>query len=268
MATITAFEVGYCTHIGCMALKGAGFRVCKFPSRAWLLEAGGKRWLWDTGYASWFEQYTREGVFRIYRQMTPVYFDPQASLAQQLLARGITGGDIDGIILSHFHADHVAGLRDFPGVACLCSGEGWQQVRHLRGFAALRQAFVPGLFPAEFESSLTFFERFESVALPAALMPFDRGYLLPGSNDEILLVPLPGHAAGHFGAFVLTDAGWTLLAADAAWSPTSYRELKGPSRLANLVMADPAAFYRTLEKLNQLWQQGQVDIRLCHEGDL
>jgi len=106
------------------------------------------------------------------------------------------------------------------------------------------------------------------VALPAALMPFDRGYLLPGSNDEILLVPLPGHAAGHFGAFVLTDAGWTLLAADAAWSPTSYRELKGPSRLANLLMSDPAAFYRTLEKLNQLWQQGQVDIRLCHEGDL
>jgi hypothetical protein len=88
MAKITAFEVGYCTHIGCMALKGAGLRVCKFPSRAWLLEAGDKRWLWDTGYASWFEQYTREGVFRLYRQLTPVYFDAEASLARQLLASG------------------------------------------------------------------------------------------------------------------------------------------------------------------------------------
>lgn len=40
MAKVTVFEVGYCTHIGCMALRGAGFRVCKFPARAYLLEVG------------------------------------------------------------------------------------------------------------------------------------------------------------------------------------------------------------------------------------
>lgn len=39
MAKVTVFEVGYCTHIGCMALRG-GFRVCKFPARAYLLEVG------------------------------------------------------------------------------------------------------------------------------------------------------------------------------------------------------------------------------------
>lgn len=268
MAKITAFEVGYCTHIGCMALKGAGLRVCKFPSRAYLLEVGDTRWLWDTGYASWFEQYTRVGVFQLYRQLTPVYFDPDESLARQLLAKGLTGGDIRAVILSHFHADHVAGLRDFTNVSCICSGEGWSQVRALRGFAALRQAFVPGLFPDDFESSLTFIEGFESLALSASLAPFERGYVLPGSDGQILLVPLPGHAAGHVGAFVLTDDGWTLLAADAAWSPANYRELRGPSRLANLVMSDATAYYQTLERLNQLWQNGVVDIRLCHEGDL
>ncbi|HAI49352.1 MAG TPA: MBL fold metallo-hydrolase, partial [Enterobacteriaceae bacterium] len=66
----------------------------------------------------------------------------------------------------------------------------------------------------------------------------------------------------------LTDDGWTLLAADAAWSPDNYREMRGPSRLANLVMSDPAAYYQTLRHLNQLWKKGDVDIRLCHEGDL
>lgn len=49
MATITTFETGYCTHLGCIALKGAAWKVCKFPARASLIEAGGKRWLWDTG---------------------------------------------------------------------------------------------------------------------------------------------------------------------------------------------------------------------------
>lgn len=83
-----------------------------------------------------------------------------------------------------------------------------------------------------------------------------------------MLVDLPGHAAGHIGAFILTDNGWTLLASDAAWSPLSYQQLRGPSRLANLVMEDANAYYRTLERLNQLWASGNAEILLCHEGDL
>ena len=117
MAKITVFETGWCTHIGCIALKGAGLKVCKFPARAWLLEVGEKRWLWDSGYSSWFEHYTQSGVFRLYRQVTPVHFEPQQALVRQLSAHGLAAKDIDAIILSHFHADHIAGLRDFPDVA-------------------------------------------------------------------------------------------------------------------------------------------------------
>lgn len=75
MAKISEFEIAHCTHFGCMAVKGTGFRVCKFPARVWLLEVGDRRWLWDNGYSSWFEHYTRSGIFRIYRHLTPVYFD-------------------------------------------------------------------------------------------------------------------------------------------------------------------------------------------------
>ena len=268
MAKITSFEVGYCTHVGCMALKGARFRVCKFPARAYLLETGDKRWLWDTGYASWFEQATRSGLFWLYRQVTPVYFDPRESLVSQLREQGYLGGDIDGLILSHFHADHIAGLRDFSQLTFICSGEGWQKTRSLRGIAALRQAFIPSLIPDTFETAVQFFESFRLVDLAPELAPFEQGYALPGSQGEILLVPLPGHAVGHCGAFIHTDEGWVLLASDAAWSPVSYQTLRGPSRLANLVMDDSTAYYQTLARLNQLWLGGQCQIRLCHEGDL
>ncbi|EOV9002730.1 MBL fold metallo-hydrolase [Cronobacter malonaticus] len=268
MATITTFETGYCTHLGCIALKGAAWKTCKFPARASLIDAGGKRWLWDTGYASWFDDYTRRGIYQLYRRVTPVYFSPEQSLVRQLAEKGYCPDDIYALILSHFHADHIAGLRDFADNRFICSGEGWAQTRTLRGFAALRQAFVPGLIPENFESAVSFIEGFERVSLPAALAPFDTGFLLPGSNGEVLLVPLPGHAAGHIGAFVLTDNGWVLLAADAAWSPVSYREQRGPSRLANLVIADPAAATRTLDLLHRLWRDGGAEIRLAHEGDL
>lgn len=141
-------------------------------------------------------------------------------------------------------------------------------MRSLRGLAALREAFIPRLIPSDFETSLRFIESFDTLTLPAALAPFERGYLLPDSDGQIILAELPGHAAGHIGAFVLTDDGWTLLAGDSAWAPANYQELRGPSRLANLVLADSTVYWRTLEKLNQLWRAGEVTIRLCHEGDL
>lgn len=268
MAKITTFEVGYCTHVGCMALKGAPFRVCKFPARAYLLEAGDKRWLWDTGYANWFKDYTQSGLFWLYAKVTPVYFDPKESLVAQLRALGYLGNDIEGIILSHFHADHIAGLRDFPSLRFICSGEGWQRTRHLRGVAALKQAFIPGLIPETFETALQFFEGFPQIALSPELQPFERAYELPGSQGQILLVPLPGHAAGHYGAFIETDEGWVLLASDAAWSPLSYQTLRGPSRMADLLMDNSLAYYQTLTQLNQLWSGGKCQIRLSHEGDL
>ncbi|KAA9000111.1 MBL fold metallo-hydrolase [Affinibrenneria salicis] len=268
MADITTFEVGYCLHPGCMALRGAGWKVCRFPARVWLLASRGRRWLWDTGYSRYFDDATRDGIFQLYRRLTPVRFEPEEALIHQLNAQGIQARDIDAVIISHFHGDHIAGLRDFARVPAICSAGGWRQTRHLRGFAALKRAFVPALIPENFEATLRFVESFSPVALPAELAPFERGYALPGSEREIILVPLPGHAAGHLGAFVLTDGGWVLLASDAAWSPRSYRENRGPSRLASLVLDDPPRYYHTLERLHRLYLNGAAEIRLCHEGDL
>lgn len=268
MAKITTFEVGYCTHVGCMALRGAGLRVCNFPSRAYLLEAGNRRWLWDTGYADHFRQYTQSGIFQIYRHLTPMHLNEGESLIEQMRAGGYAADDFQALIISHFHADHIAGLRDFDGLSFICSGEGWSKTRGLRGFSALKHAFIPGLIPPGFEEAVHFMESFKSVRLSEQLLPFKYAYELPDSRGEIFLVPLPGHAAGHIGAFVLTESGWTLLASDAAWTPSNYQLMAGPSLLTHLVMESHADYYRTQRQLNQLWVAGQVDIRLCHEGDL
>lgn len=249
-----------------MALRGAGWSACAFPARAWLIEAGGRRWLWDTGYASHFADHTRDGVFRLYPMVTPVHFDSAQSLRMQLSSRGLRPTDLDGIIASHFHGDHIAGLRDFPGLPIICSGTGWSVTRNLRGIAAMRRVFVPGLMPPDTESRMRFIEGFEPIALPAELAPFGSGWVLPGSHREVLLVELPGHAAGHIGAFVLTHEGWTLLAADAAWAPQNYTERRPPSRLTHLIMEDPRSYHQTLDRLHQLHAGGRVTIRLTHES--
>nr|WP_241018208.1 MBL fold metallo-hydrolase [Paraburkholderia sp. Tr-20389] len=251
-----------------MALRGAGIRVCRFPARAYLIETAHGRWLWDTGYASHFIDSTRSGIFAWYRRVTPVHFNESEAVVQQLRDRGIRATDLNAVILSHFHGDHIAGLRDLRETPTWLSGTGWAVTRSLRGIGALRQGFVPGLIPPDFESSVTAVESFDRVELPAELAPFTHAYAAPGADGELLIVNLPGHAAGHLGAFVATGQGWVLLASDAAWSPTSYRELVGPSRIAHAVMDAPSRYYETLGKLNRLYQGGRVRIHLTHEGSL
>ncbi|MET3132698.1 glyoxylase-like metal-dependent hydrolase (beta-lactamase superfamily II) [Oxalobacteraceae bacterium GrIS 1.11] len=264
MANITAFKVGHCSHPSCMVLKGSGLQSLCFPSRAYLIETRRGLFLWDTGYAERFRAATSRGVYRLYSWVTPVAFEPADSLHGQLRAHGVEPRDIDTLLLSHFHADHIAGMRDFPGARLMCSQPGWEAVRRLSGVGALRRAFVPELLAPDIEARLVFVESCAAQALPAQLQPFAHGRDISGSG-EIFIVDLPGHAIGHIGAFVREDHGWTLLASDAAWVAQSYQQFRGPSELSFLIQDRRASYYATLAKLHALHASGQAAIRLTHE---
>ncbi len=266
MAKITEFIAGHCTHAACMAVRGAGWQSCAFPAKTYLLEANQRYWLWDTGYAQHFMDATASGVFALYRKVTPVYFESDQAIVAQLRQRGIAASDLSGLILSHFHGDHIAGLRDFPAVPLIASGQGWAETRRLRGWRALQKGFVPALMPEDIEQRLRLMEAGTKVALPEALLPFTQAYAVADSNNEILLVDLPGHAAGHIGAFVCCDDGWHLLAADAAWDVANFREGRLPSALTRLIMADHGQYVATLGQLQALDAGGQVQIHLSHDG--
>ena len=263
MATITTFITGYCTHQACMAVRGAGGgKICQFPAQCVLIETQGKLWLWDTGYANHFFDAAAEGIYRLYPKVTPVYFQSDDAVICQLNKRNIHPNDLSGMILSHFHADHIAGVKDFEHVPVWASQQGFDHVKHLRGFSAVRQGFLPKLLPENFSQRIQFIENLRQVVLPEALAPFEMGFALPES-DEVFLLALEGHARGQVGAFVHTDKGWILLAADAAWSHLNYQG-KPPSRLAMLVMDNAKHYHHTLYKLNQLQQKG-IAIHLSHE---
>lgn len=262
MASLSEFNVGYCTHPACMALNGAGLGSRCFPARAYLIQGRQGLYLWDTGYASHFLD-AAQGIYRLYTLVTPVHLEEQEPLIRQLHARGVHANDLDAIVVSHFHADHIAGLKDFPGVRIICAREAWESIRLLRGIRALRKAFLPGLVPGDMTERLVFDDQLERAPLPGELHPFTHGYALDAAG-EIFLVALPGHAAGQLGAFVRTDRGWILLASDSAWAPENYTELRGPSELSFLVQHNRSSYYQTLRKLQQLHSSG-VDIRLTHQ---
>ncbi|MDO5090166.1 MAG: MBL fold metallo-hydrolase [Cardiobacteriaceae bacterium] len=263
MAEITFFRTGYCLHPGAVAVSGVPCRPQRFPAQVALIAANGRRWLWDTGYARHFFTATRAPCYALYRAITPVRFRAQEAIAAQLAALGIPREDLQAILLSHFHADHIAGLGDFPGVPVFASGRGFAKIRDLRGLAALRHGFLPALLPHDFAARLHPFERLPRVALPSELAPFHEGWGIPESAGEIVIVELPGHAAGHCGAFVHTAQGWQLLAADAAFARANWRG-QPPAPPARLLMDDARAFAHTLSRLRELDARG-IAIHVSHE---
>jgi glyoxylase-like metal-dependent hydrolase (beta-lactamase superfamily II) len=267
MAKLTELTAGFSTLPGCIAIRGAGFAPMRFPARAWLIETAAGPLLWDTGYSEHFLHATRRSVYRLYPLMTPVSFDPAQGVAQQLRRHGLPPREIRTLVVSHFHADHYAGMRDFPDAALVCSREAWRHVRKLWGLAAVAAAFIPELLPTDVAARLTFVEHFPERPLTATLAPFTHAWDLSGTG-EVLAVPLPGHARGHLGAFVATDAGWVMLASDAAWSKQSIANpaVSGPSRLSVLFQHDRSAHRATLDRLAVLHAGGQVAIRLSHES--
>lgn len=266
--TITELRVGSCSHPQCMALKGAPWAPRDFPSRAYLLESDRDGiWLWDTGYSPRFFAASK-GVYRLYGLTTPVTLPRKERLAQQLKDLKVPLEHLSGVLLSHFHADHVAGLAELPKVPVWASRDAWASFHEVKGFSALLRGQIPALVPKRAIRRARAVEGLEEIVLPEQLRPFEKAWKL---TPDLLVVSLPGHARGHLGLFVneRTSQGprWTLLASDAAWSQEAFsspKGLRGPSELSFLIQHDRQAYYDTLARLRTLHQRG-VPIRLSHD---
>ncbi|MBA3531771.1 MAG: MBL fold metallo-hydrolase [Ardenticatenales bacterium] len=241
-------DTGYCIVSESQMIQGGQQRkihchaivaLLRHPTQGWLL--------WDTGYAPRMIEAMRPWPYRIYALATPLHARPEQAVVKQLPRWGLHAEDIHHIILSHFHADHLAGLRDFPDATPIATRAGYEAVAGRTGLAALRRAVLPVLLPEDFTAR----------ALLLAT-PF-RGPPLPGLGpthdlfgDGLLrLVELPGHARGQVGLLAQTTQGPRLFAADGAWLSQAIREQRPPAAITRLFVDDFQAVTETLRRLHE-----------------
>ena len=245
-------KVGSCRHLECLAVGGGRVAPVVFPALAALImhpDAGPI--LFDTGYAEHFLEITKTFPERLYRWTTPVSLPAGQRLEQQLARHGVTMSEIGVCVISHFHADHIAGLRDLPAARIIALKRGYDMFREYGRWRGLLHGSLPGLAPEDLLARLTLADSCPAVPLPRAWDLLGQGYDLLG-DGSLIGVPLPGHSPGHMGLlFRDHEQRDVLLAGDSSWSSRAIAGNLMPSRLVRPIFDNWKAYRQTLHLLHR-----------------
>ncbi|HRE80712.1 MAG TPA: MBL fold metallo-hydrolase [Opitutaceae bacterium] len=253
------FANGYCRHL-LRLVDGKTWKVGRFHAVFLAVEhpTHGLA-LVDTGYSDRFRAASRRWPHCLYRWASPAV-DPLSTSAC-LRSAGFDPEAVRSVILSHFHADHVGGVRDFPHARFYYHQNALSVFEARSAWGQTRSAFLPELLPQDFKTrSLPLQASYFS---PCSWSPALSGYDLFG-DGSIVLISLPGHAPGHCGVYLQDQDGPILYAADAFWHHHELDEAVAPAWLARLFLDDNSAYRSTVSILRDL--RGRSDLRLlaCH----
>jgi N-acyl homoserine lactone hydrolase len=124
----------------------------------------------------------------------------EQELPAQVERLGYRSEDIRTVILTHFHEDHVGGLRYVPEAKVAASQAEWQALK--------MKAF--GFVPIVYRPSISAVKVWEPVSFTSGpFHSFDTSQDLLGDGSVILL-PTPGHDPGHLCVLARMD-GYDLL---------------------------------------------------------
>ncbi len=254
-------SAGYCTAGQHHALKGAKRETIRFYATYAVIHHPGEGYiLFDTGYTSRFHKQTQSFPYSIYARATAVVVEKEEEAIRQLTAMGISASEVKYIIISHFHADHIGGLRDFPNAQFICSGVAYESIRNKSGWSAVRQGFLPGHLPDDFEQRLRLVD-FEHGQPDDILAPMVDVF----SDGTLKLYSLEGHAAGQIGMLVNTADKPVFLIADAAWLKEHYETDALPHSVVRLFFDSWTNYKDTLVRLRRYHKANpEVEMVACH----
>ncbi|MFE9789097.1 MBL fold metallo-hydrolase [Nocardia salmonicida] len=168
---------------------------------------------------------------------------PVHGLSEVLAAHDLTGNDIDFVLPTHLHWDHVAGLYELPGLVPI-------RVPDIEYRWAMAGSQVP-LGVARGPLRGRAFDLYELDGPP--VLTFPRSHDLFG-DGAVVIVDLAGHTPGSVGILLAVDDGSrVLLAGDAVWSTLQIDLIREKAPLlGELLDANRDRAFETIHRLHAL----------------
>ncbi|MFY8022095.1 MAG: MBL fold metallo-hydrolase [Bacteroidia bacterium] len=204
--------------------------------------------MFDTGYSHHFKNATKFFPEILYKFATPVQLQEEDKAIEILRKKGIHHSEIKYIIISHFHADHIAGLKDFPQAKLICSKDAYHQTKQVKGLNAVSKGIIHKLIPNDIKDRIVLIEDISSQTTNEFGITEYTWTQIP--NFKLLL--LPGHAKGMLG-FYDEDSN-LLFATDAAWDEDCFNKGMMPLQVVKIFIDSWSDLKDTMEKLSRMKQ--------------
>ena len=242
---------GYCLAKENDAIAGGKKRKIKFQALWGLILHPTKGYiLFDTGYTERFYKATKNYPNKLYADITKVKIKKEETIKFQLEAAGFSTEDIAYVFISHFHADHVGGLKDFPSAQIITSRVAWDYTKTLPHFRAFSRGVLLDLIPSDLDERIVFIEDLQMNSDPI----FNRVFDVFG-DESILVYELPGHARGQTGIKIATVNATYFLIADACWLKASYEHYILPNPIVRLFFDSWSDFKTSLKNVHLFHKQ-------------
>ncbi len=178
----------------------------------------------------------------LFNAMVRPRLDVAETALRQVVDLGYRPSDVRHIVPTHLDLDHAGGLSDFPDAAVHVFAD------ELRA-ASLRSTF--GERNRYRKAQISSVKKWAAIEEEGnSWFGFSAVRAIPGTGDEVLLIPLPGHSRGHCGVAVRRADDWLFhcgdayfhhaeVAADGGKAPKGVRffeslaQFDGAQRLAN-----------------------------------
>jgi glyoxylase-like metal-dependent hydrolase (beta-lactamase superfamily II) len=228
-----------------------------------LIEAADGLVLVDTGFGTEDVRNPRQLTLPFTAALRPRLEVSETALAQ-VRKLGFDPADVRHIILTHLDVDHAGGLPDFPAAQIHVFAREYEAMVR----PPLRERVRYRMGSAHWAHG----PRWVTHALEGdEWLGFESVRVLPGSDPEILLIPLPGHSLGHTGIALRQPQGWLLHCGDAYFHrdemATPAHCPPGLRAFQTLVQANGKLRHHNQERLRELARRQAGELKLICSHD-